>query len=190
MNTVSNARHLLPGEADALEARFALRLTAHLEAGAQTLPHDISERLRVARRLALAQARHQAVAVRRPQATPADSISIVGIDAHSGAATLGRLGSGGESVWWSRLGWLAPALVLAIGLVGLGEWQSREQIAQAAEIDTALLGDDLPPAAYLDAGFGEFLRLPPEVVAPAAPSVLPADESHELLASVSASAGN
>jgi hypothetical protein len=180
VNTVSNARHLLPGEADALEARFALRLTAHLEAGAQTLTHDVSERLRVARRQALAQARHQAVAARRPQVASADSISIVGIDARSGTATLGRLGGGGESVWWSRLGWLAPALVLVVGLTGLGEWQSREQIAQAAEIDTALLGDDLPPAAYLDAGFGEYLRRPPEVAAPAAPA---ADETHNLLAS-------
>jgi hypothetical protein len=180
VNTVSIARNLLPGEADALEARFALRLTAHLEAGAQTLPHDISERLRVARRQALAQARHQAVAVRRPQLAPAGGISIVGIDAHTGTATLGRMGGGGESVWWSRLGWLVPALALAIGLAGLGEWQSREQIAQAAEIDTALLGDDLPPAAYLDAGFGEFLRRPPEVVAPAA---TPVEDSHSLLAS-------
>ncbi|MEY2876204.1 MAG: hypothetical protein RLZZ373_3575, partial [Pseudomonadota bacterium] len=73
-----------------------------------------------------------------------------------------------------------PALVLAVGLTGLGEWESREQIAQAAEIDTALLGDDLPPAAYLDAGFGEFLRRPPEVTAPTA---APAEESPSLLAS-------
>jgi hypothetical protein len=180
VNTVSIARNLLPGEADALEARFALRLTAHLEAGAQTLPHDISERLRVARMQALAQARHQAVAMRRPQAASAPDISIVGIDAHSGAATLGHMGGGSESVWWSRLGWLVPALVLAVGLTGLGEWESREQIAQAAEIDTALLGDDLPPAAYLDAGFGEFLRRPPEVTAPTA---APVEDSPSLLAS-------
>jgi hypothetical protein len=184
VNTVSIARNLLPGEADALEARFALRLTSHLEAGAQTLPHDISERLRVARMQALAQARHQAIAARRPQTTPAESISIVGIDAHTGTATLGRMGGGGESVWWSRLGWLAPALALAIGLAGLGEWQSREQIAQAAEIDTALLGDDLPPAAYLDAGFGEFLRRPPEV---ATPEVLPAAEDPSTLLTVTGS---
>ena len=56
-----------------------------------------------------------------------------------------------------------PAVIM-LGLAGMGEWESREQIAQAAQIDTELLGDDLPPAAYLDAGFGEFLRRPPEVV--------------------------
>lgn len=165
MNTVSIARPKLPAEADALEARFALRLTAQLEAGAQTLPHDISERLRVARQQALAQARQSAVAVRRPEAA-APSISIVSIDPHSGAATMGRLG-GNEPAWWSRLGWLVPALALALGLLGLGEWESQEQIAYAAQIDTELLGDDLPPAAYLDEGFSEFLRRPPEVLTPA-----------------------
>lgn len=185
MNTASNIRTRLPAEVDALEARFALRLTARLEAGAQILPHDIGERLRVARQQALAQARHQAITARRPEAASATGISIVGIDTRSGAATLGRLGGSGhggeESVWWGRLGWLVPTLVLAVGLTGLGEWQSREQIAQAAAIDTELLGDDLPPAAYLDAGFGEFLRRPPEH---AVPVVTPAEETHSLLVSV------
>jgi len=181
VNTVSTARIKLPAEADALEARFALRLTARLEAGAQSLPHDVSERLRVARMQALAQARHQAIASKRPQSEAASGFSIVGIDAHTGTATLGRTGAPpGESVWWSRLGWLAPTLVLAVGLAGLGEWESREQIARAAQIDTELLGDDLPPAAYLDEGFGEFLRRPPEVPVPA---VMPAEATSELLAS-------
>lgn len=152
---------------DDLQARLALQLTAGLSERAEHLPHDISERLRVARQQALAQARQPAVAVRRPQASPAQDISIVDIDPGSGAATLGRTGPvGDESVWWSRLGWLLPTLVLAAGLAGMGEWESREQIAQAARIDTELLGDDLPPAAYLDAGFGEFLRRPPEVAPP------------------------
>lgn len=183
MNTVSTTRPKLPAEADALEARFALRLTAQLEAGARTLPHDISERLRVARMQALAQARQSAVVARRPETASASSISIINIDLHSGAATLGRTGSGGDadsSLWWGRLGWLVPALALALGLTGIGEWESKEQIAYAAQIDTELLGDDLPPAAYLDEGFGEFLRRPPEVPAPA-PS---AEDAVSLLASV------
>lgn len=178
MNTVLTARPKLPAEADALEARFALRLTAQLEAGAQTLPHDISERLRVARQQALAQAR-QSAAARRPEAATTSSITIVSIDPRSGAATMGRLG-GGESPWWGRLGWLVPALALTLGLLGLGEWESQEQIQRAAQIDTELLGGDLPPAAYLDDGFGEFLRRPPEVLMPA---------SVEEPASVLASAG-
>ena len=167
MNTVLTARPKLPAEADALEARFALRLTAQLEAGAQTLPHDIGERLRVARMQALAHARQRAVAVRRPETATASNISFIRIDPRSGTATLGRTG-GGDSAWWNRLNWLLPALALVVGLAGIGEWASRERIAHAAQIDTELLGDDLPPAAYLDEGFGEFLRRPPEGPAPAA----------------------
>jgi len=180
VNTVSTARTILPAEADALEARFALRLTARLEGGAQSLPHDISERLRVARMQALAQACHQAVAAKLPQTEAASGMSIIDIDARTGTATLGRMGGPGESVWWSRLGWLVPTLVLALGLNSMGEWESREQIARAAQMDTELLGDDLPPAAYLDEGFGEFLRRPPE--APVS-IVTPEEASPGLLAS-------
>ena len=36
----------------------------------------------------------------------------------------------------------------------------EQQIAAAAEIDTDLLTDALPPTAYGDAGFVEFLKAP------------------------------
>jgi hypothetical protein len=36
----------------------------------------------------------------------------------------------------------------------------NEQIAAAAEIDADLLTDALPPSAYGDAGFLEFLKAP------------------------------
>ena len=37
---------------------------------------------------------------------------------------------------------------------------SNEQIAAAAEIDADLLTDSVPPAAYNDPGFLEFLKSP------------------------------
>jgi hypothetical protein len=37
----------------------------------------------------------------------------------------------------------------------------QEQVDAAAEIDAALLADDLPPAAYSDPGFLAFLKNPP-----------------------------
>ena len=44
------------------------------------------------------------------------------------------------------------------GLVTV-QWLDREQtVSDLAEIDTALLVDDLPPAAYSDPGFMQFLR--------------------------------
>jgi hypothetical protein len=55
---------------------------------------------------------------------------------------------------------LLPLLVLLIGLVFIDQWNLREQVLAAADIDAVLLADDLPPAAYSDPGFAEYLRSP------------------------------
>jgi Protein of unknown function (DUF3619). len=54
-----------------------------------------------------------------------------------------------------------PLFVLVGGLVLIQNWQTRTQITAAAEIDEALLGDDLPINAYRDPGFSEFLKASP-----------------------------
>jgi hypothetical protein len=46
-------------------------------------------------------------------------------------------------------------------LVAIDNGVTREQVVAAAEIDTQLLSDQLPPAAYSDPGFAEFLRSSP-----------------------------
>lgn len=124
----------------ALEARFALRVAAALsERGVE---HDIDQRLRVARQMALGRARHVAAS--------AAQVHHVG---HGSAAL-------GGSPWWLRLASMAPLLVLALGLMLIERIDSQEQIEAAAEIDAILLADELPPRAYSDPGFGEFLRQP------------------------------
>jgi hypothetical protein len=49
-------------------------------------------------------------------------------------------------------------LALAAGFFLIGHLHSQAQISAAAEIDAALLSDDLPPEAYNDPGFVEFLK--------------------------------
>ena len=51
--------------------------------------------------------------------------------------------------------------MLVGGLALIQNWQNRTQVSAAAEIDEALLGDDLPINAYRDPGFSEFLKAPP-----------------------------
>jgi hypothetical protein len=132
-----------PPKLDALEGQFALRLTGHLSRGAQALPHDISERLRFSRERALASRRAAAVLT----ATPVVVVS-------SGrAAALGSPPS-----LWLRLVSALPLVMLVAGLVFIQHHHDLQQIAVAAEIDSALLADDLPPTAYGDPGFSEFLR--------------------------------
>lgn len=135
-------------DAAILEARFGLRLAAQLGEGSRELPHDIQERLRVARSAAVARARHQRQLVSAPAP----------ISNSGGTATLGAP----DEPWWVRLGGvLAPVLVLLAGLLFIQEWQHIEQINAAAQIDAEILADSLPPQAYADPGFSEFLQSPP-----------------------------
>ena len=64
------------------------------------------------------------------------------------------------------------------------DWQNRTQISVAAEVDAALLGDDLPLNAYSDAGFVEFLKAPPERMRRAAMTPAPSLSQPRLAASV------
>jgi len=155
VNTAATFRPAMPTEA-ALEARFGLRVAARLSEANHELPHDISERLRVARQQALARIPAK-VAAR--QAAQASGIAVVSMS--GGSTTAGGFMLGDDRApWWVRLGSLLPVLVLLAGIIFIHEWTDREQISAAATIDAALLSDSLPPDAYTDPGFDEFLRTP------------------------------
>ncbi len=140
-----------PADIQALETRLAARFASALVESAQALPYDLSERLRVAREGALARAR----SVRRQAAAgAAGGRGIVGVS--RGAAVLG-----GQAPWWQRAASVLPLVLLICGLVMVDRVATLEQVHAAAEIDAQLLADDLPPAAYSDPGFAEFLRSPP-----------------------------
>jgi hypothetical protein len=131
-----------PSRQDALEARIAYRIAARLNERADGLDNDVSERLRFAREKAIERAR----AARSAEATHLVSTG-------SAAAALG----GG---WWVKLGSALPLVVLAVGLLVIQHLHQQAQISVAAEIDAELLADDLPPSAYSDVGFVEFLKTP------------------------------
>ncbi len=137
---------------EALQARFALRLAASLTEQSEQCAPDISERLRHARERALLRAREtRATAPRTAQAING-----------TGGFTLSLQGSGdGDgSPWWNKLAALLPLLALVGGLMLIQHWHSQNQINAAADIDLSLLADDLPPDAYSDPGFLEFLQTP------------------------------
>lgn len=138
----------------ALEARFGLRIASLLNETRSGADHDISERLRISREQALARARASRLATAPVVAT---SAPLVGITA-SGAAVLGRH----PADWWGRIASALPLLMLLGALVAIDAWQDGVQIGAAADVDAALLTDDLPPEAYSDPGFAEFLRAPQE----------------------------
>lgn len=128
-----------------VQDRFALQVVARLSDAIDALPYDISERLRAARVRALGARK---LAFRQT----ASSVSVSG-----GAATLTF---GDERLnWWDRFAAVVPLMVLVFGLIAINVIQDDKRANELAEIDAALLTDDLPPAAYADPGFSQFLKL-------------------------------
>jgi hypothetical protein len=134
-------------DVDALQARFGLRVASRLSEAADGVPHDIAERLRVAREQALQRARAARVAV--PVGVGAAQVS------SQGSVALGSTDS-----WWVRLASILPLLLLVSGFLLIGHLHEQADIHAAAEVDAALLADDLPPEAYGDPGFLAFLKQP------------------------------
>jgi len=134
--------------ADAAQTRFALLVTAALsEHQSLATSPDVDARLRFARDQALARARES----RQGMATAPEVVGRAG-----GGAVLG--GGPEATPWWLRLGALLPLAVLLAGLMLIDRHYARSQIEAAVEMDAAILADDLPPEAYRDQGFVEFLK--------------------------------
>ena len=145
MNPLTHSNPQMAGQVphpEAHEGQYAQHLTAHLSRGALALPHDITERLRFSRERALASHRAATASATAPV-----------VMAVGRAAALGTPPS-----LWLRAVSALPLLMLVAGLVFIQHHHDLQQIEVAAEIDSALLADDLPPAAYGDPGFSEFLR--------------------------------
>jgi hypothetical protein len=132
-------------EIQAVEDRFGRLVRARLDDTASTLPYDVTERLRASRERALSQRKLA------PQIRPA-----MATNTNGGTATL-TMGDGEQGPW----GWLAsliPLLLLLVGLLMIQWVQDDNRASELADVDTALLTDDLPTAAYTDPGFLEFLK--------------------------------
>jgi len=126
----------LQSEAD----QFGQRLGARLTMDAQNLDHDISQRLRVAREVALARLAAQPGLVAASQR-------------HGGVLSLG-----GPVSNWGKFSSLLPMLLLLVGLVCIDAVQDQFRADELADVDVELLTAELPPVAYTDPGFVQFLR--------------------------------
>lgn len=141
---------LTPSQEAAAE-RFARRVSARLTDGSQELPYDISERLRASRMQALGK-RKVLAPVRAPSAVAAPVVLAGGR-----TATLG--GGGGEgNTWWNALVSAVPLIALVVGMFFISTVQDEFGANEVAEVDAALLTDELPPEAYSDPGFVQFLK--------------------------------
>lgn len=131
-------------ELDTRVSRFGLRLAAGLTEHSEQLPQDVSERLRFAREQAVLKARSARAAQPETAAVVVQQGSSLAL-------------GGPDGRWWLKLVSLLPLLLLVAGLLLIHHTQWYQQITAAAEMDAALLSDKLPPAAYGDPGFSEYL---------------------------------
>ena len=123
---------------------FGRLVAARLAEGTSELAYPVSERLRAARMQAVA--RRKGVKLQT-----AATVSMQG-----GAAAL-TFGDEGQS-FWNRIASVLPLIALACGLVLIHTIENDRRASELAEVDAALLTDDLPPAAYADPGFIQFLK--------------------------------
>ena len=53
---------------------------------------------------------------------------------------------------------MLPLIALVAGLLAINAFQNDNRAQEVAEVDSALLSDELPPAAFTDPGFVQFLK--------------------------------
>lgn len=119
------------------ETEFGYKIRQVLNHGTEIIGLNTAKRLQGARQTAL---EHQRLAVHGMQ--------LAGAGHFFSDASHALLGHG-------RM--ILAILALSIGASGTYLWHQYEQAAENEEIDSALLADDLPPAAYLDHGFRAWL---------------------------------
>ncbi len=60
--------------------------------------------------------------------------------------------------WFARMGSAVPIVVLIVGLSNIYQYEQQRRIDDTAEMDAAVLVDELPLSAYLDDGFNAYLE--------------------------------
>jgi hypothetical protein len=124
------------------DLNFAYRVRHALNEKLDDLPSSTTDRL--------AQARKQALARKKADAP-------IAVAQRAPAGMVGRFFSGERSNWLGRMSLAVPMLALAAGLVGIYQYEQDQHIAELAELDAAVLADELPLSAYLDHGFNAYL---------------------------------
>lgn len=118
---------------------FGYKTRQILNEGVDTLDRKVATRLYEARQAALN--------VQRP--------AVMGL-------RLAGIGHGVEIAVFPHVRNLLAIVALSVGAVGTYYWDAYEQAREFEEIDSALLADELPPAAYLDRGFHAWLEYAPD----------------------------
>jgi hypothetical protein len=122
------------------DLNFAYKVRHALNEKLDDLPASTTDRLAQARKMALA--RKKADAPMQVRVSKAELASAGGFFSFS---------------WMTRMSVALPLLVLVGGLAGIYHYEQEQRVADLAELDAAVLSDELPLSAYLDHGFNAYL---------------------------------
>ena len=128
------------------DLNFAYKVRHALNEQLDDLPASTTDRLAQARKMALA----------RKKAHVDVPLSVRVAKTEMATAGGGMLSQ--PFAWLGRMGVALPLLLLVVGLAGIYQYEQQERIADLAEIDAAVLSDELPLSAYLDHGFNAYLN--------------------------------
>lgn len=123
------------------DINLAYKIRHALNENLDALPASTTDRLAAARARALS--RKKPDAPRQVQAAPRPLLNLKGL--FTGPAL-------------ARFAVAAPMLALVIGMGGVYQYEQQERLAAMAEVDAAVLADELPLTAYLDQGFNAYVE--------------------------------
>lgn len=125
------------------EINFAYKVRHALNENLDILPASTANRLASARKIALSRKKNDA---------PLHMLA-------SQRALAGQIGNffNEPLSWIGRMSLAIPVIVVVIGLIGIYQTEQQQRISEIADIDVAVLADELPLTAYLDHGFNAYL---------------------------------
>jgi hypothetical protein len=122
------------------DINLAYKIRHALNENLDNLPASTTDRLAAARALALSRKKADApVSAGKQQRPLFDFRSVLSMQ------------------WVARAAVAAPLLAMVAGLVGVYQVEREQRSAELADLDAAVLSDDLPLTAYTDHGFNAYL---------------------------------
>jgi hypothetical protein len=126
------------------QLNFAYKVRHALNENLDALPAFTTDRLASARKIALSRKK-------------ADTPLRVFAPQHALAGQVGSFFNQPLSWMGRTIGLVIPIVVVALGLIGIYQAEQQQHIKETADIDVAVLSDELPLTAYLDHGFNAYL---------------------------------
>jgi hypothetical protein len=135
---------------EARATQFAYKVRHALDRNLNNLPDSTTDRLAAARKIAMS---------RKKQSSPLTQLQQAPQLSGAGGGTFpsSQFGRPNLFAWLGRLGVALPILLGIVLFVGMYQSEERSRIDDLAELDSAILSDELPLSAYLDHGFKAYL---------------------------------